>query len=635
MNLPSPRLRAAAIGAVAALSALTFLGHAPRIVWDMAWYMTHAANLALGLGYVGAEQQFDPVALARGPLFPALLALALRVDYAVPAAFWVVRGFALAAPLAVLFAAAQAEAAQPRQGVRLPPVLVGATAAAVYLSSFAVNASSMRHLDAVFPVLGLLASGAAAAALARADARWAVAAGALLAAAYLTKEAALMYFAWPLGAWLLVPAWRTRANLKRALLAVAVAVGIVLLWLAYVYARTHQFYLLGRIGGMALDVLIGAGENGPEAAAVPDGGLAAQLATLPWLLYGRNGLVTNLPLGWAWLAACLYVLVRARRCATARLVALGLLLTLPMVVINARFGWRFGYNLPWYGFAAIAVAYAMADLSRWAARGSPRVLAGVAALLVIAAYGLNTVLANGHGRSNAAYLRDGAVLRVLTGVRATPANYFHFAAEAPTAILARLAELGAAGGTLMVDQPPRAEALYFYGKGHYRVHALPALYCFGEQRLGYSTERPVPPGAVPVDYRILRRGDTGRLYGLRLLFAEPVLALARRDHIAYLVTTGYFGGLDSYLAGHPAFERVGRAGSGRRAWVLWHIDLPRLGPGEAPAPDGRAPYRAIEAFRREHPDQFERLLDWQRSCVGPDFGRDWVESLAAKPAGRD
>lgn len=292
---------------------------------------------------------------------------------------------------------------------RLYGVMAAMTAAALVLSSFAVNyvASFATSVDTVAPCIVVIFVLLLHAALQRGRAPLFAAAGATLAVGCLAKEVALPFAALPTLLTLAVADYRARADRGRLLaLLYAAFVLTYVPWLALVWLKTGSVTALFGLGAPKRVAEFAGGDD--ESAS---SGYGALINALVWQLpdtagtYYRQYLAEYVALAPVMVAALAFIGARAvwfRRGADVMLAAC-VLLYAPSILVQAIVGERLGQGMAFFYFGYIAIAELTVAVARWmskivAARFARPVQYGVVALAAAI-----MIAVQGFGGSHPAY----------------------------------------------------------------------------------------------------------------------------------------------------------------------------------------------------------------------------------------
>ncbi len=349
---------------------------------DGVWYMDHALNVAQGRGLVDVDQQ---TTIGVRLFFPVVMGLIYRVvGPSELATYLFLRLFFLLNTLLVY-----------RLTSKLFDRFTGFSAALLLLTSFSLSEwQTIINLDYLLAFWLLFSIYLLYEAFASMRRRLFFLAGLAMLAAIAVKEAAFVILALPLLGWAALPAYRSRAGLRGAMLALAAPLAAGLLFTGY---RLSQGIGPGELWGFYSGVL---------EEKVSYLGLPALLA-LPQSLraYYTLHLAPAFFLAPLIVAAWLYTVTRAlidrARGQSYRLLALTLLIFLPQTETLGRVGLqqRPGQNFIFFLLSYVAVAALVCDLAQAlrrqiAARGPARLarpagqmaqLALVAALILVQA----------------------------------------------------------------------------------------------------------------------------------------------------------------------------------------------------------------------------------------------------------
>jgi 4-amino-4-deoxy-L-arabinose transferase-like glycosyltransferase len=390
----------AVILAVAVLMVPVFQSGPAPLTSDESLYLAEGYNIAGGNGptYTTGE----PVN-HRAPLFPALLSLPIRASGDSQSAYWVPKLVALALVAAAFLCAQQ---------------LFGTRAGALAALLVASNAflrwlGTTLYLDGAETLFLLLFLAGLWRAFRTESKGWFVAAGALFGLAFLTKEAAIQWLPLPV-AFALLSAEHRNAAVARGLAAYGGTAGAVLAaWWLWVYLATGRIYFWGEpdagllaLSEVAIAAALGIGLSWfvmsrfaprriPEMArglgvAVVLIWAAATFLVLKLGSWPTDGAYWTAVPEYLWqvaapnsqpwpllVLALVWLCLRARTDAAARLLALALVLFMPFAVLVAERSLAYRDLLPMLYLAYIAAAALGALCLRWMAeRAGPVAAAG-------------------------------------------------------------------------------------------------------------------------------------------------------------------------------------------------------------------------------------------------------------------
>jgi len=549
-------------------------GPAP-LTSDESLYLSEAQNIAQG---AGPRYASGDLVNHRAPLYPALLAAPMKLAGDADAAY--------AIPKLVVLALVATAFLLGRQAFGL--LAGGIAAVLVAASAFVRWLGTTLFLDGTETLFLLLFLAATLQAFRTQSTPWFALSGALLGAAFLTKETAVLWLPLPAVFALLSPEFRTRA-VAIGLAAYGATAGALLGgWWLWVYAVTGRVYFWGEPDALLAIVVAGALAAGAIAAAgwwvlrrrAPDqlpgvallagacfagawiGGLTLFLELTSWAYpaeYWRTApdylwriaAPTSQP--WPLLAGAIGWLVwRSREDPACRLLALSMALFLPftLFVMNREFSYR--DLLPVTLVAYVAGAGLAVALVRWASEHIGVLAAGAGAVLLVAVAIVET--------------------RDLTGDRlpyetaaVTQANWdnplVHDTAD--------WIEANVPPDAAIMSSRLYFSHLYVLDEGAHPIHQLPTVR-IEPTGGGAPSLRAVTTLFRWEDHRMIDYGGDprwlyvqrypGKLYYVGLSERDLVRELRERE-IAYLVLTGEDAGFSSfayldYFVAHPAFEMV-------------------------------------------------------------------------------
>lgn len=328
---------------LAAALLLAFARPAP-LTSDESLYLSEAFNIAQGKGLTYPSG--DPI-VHRPPLFPALLAAAVKVGGSWDAAYWVSKVIALA-NLGLLFLLAR----------RISGDLAGIVAAVFAAASAFLNwLGTTLFLDGTESLFMLLSLLLLLHAFEDAGGRTFFLAGAALGLAFLTKEAAILWLPLPAIAWLLHRPYQDAARLRGTALFGLAFLATTGWWWAWVYWSAGQVYLLRGPWPLSVALLAAGGAAILLALALWRVRPWPRASRPPrWLLMAAGGALLT-----CWLAAFLFLLER-----TSWPVSEPYWRTVPSYLAQAATAVQ-----PW---AAIALGWALVGHRAWRGSGQHRLM---------------------------------------------------------------------------------------------------------------------------------------------------------------------------------------------------------------------------------------------------------------------
>lgn len=599
-----------------AVSLFFYLGHAPVIVWDMAWYLSRAVNILHGIGYVGPDQTLDADGMMRGPVFPALLAIGLWFDESASGAFWIVRLFSIAMPLLIyLFCLRLFKPILPQQGNLY--IYAAALSSLSYMGCWAIHFSVMRHIDVVLPfflLAGLYVF------LNVSDTHKTAAqklisaffAGALLGTAYLTKEAAILFLIAPLLWWLIVPEARTKPVFLYAMVALVTTCSLIGLWIFYVYEMTGHAPLLGKVGGWAF----GTEEQGATSSVFAYG--ARFFNALALMFYGQpTSLFNAIPVSILFPFSWLYIAILAwKKYPRYRFLLALFILNLPLVLFNSEQGWRVGNNLFFYIFCFMIFALSIFHFVMDSRFIQKKKVLKIACLIVV----LLGFIPNAQGRTLLNFL-SGSLWAQAIGVKDKNIRGFNYASLHNHQIFIDYFKTADDSRGIVADHPAFANALYFLLGTNHKTYPIAGSMCFDLGIAGESYFGPFSPQDKLLFFDVKLHNTLP--YPVITLFEQHLLAQLSADDIGYIAFYNYYAGLQDYFESHPAFEKVAEQETPYHA--LWKIDQTKLKPLARPF-TARIPdmaRRAIDDALARQDNKMEIMYRGLQNCYGTDFKRDW------------
>jgi 4-amino-4-deoxy-L-arabinose transferase-like glycosyltransferase len=592
----------ATIFAVTVIVALLFTAPRAPLTSDESLYISEALNIARGLGPRYTTHEFIQ---HRPFLFPALLAIPLRITGDFTSVYWVTK------TIVVLNAFAVSALAWRLRG-RGAAVF---TAALVLPNAFLNSMGISAYLDGAETLFLLLSLLLVWHGFERRSARWWAAGGVALGCAFLTKEAAMLWLPLPVAFAMLTcgpgdARWPVRGVAAWLLAFVAVAGW----WWPYVFAVDGRVYMWPgtplsaavAVAAAAAAVSVAAllfvllERRHPAAAhhmlrasglALTFGWVAAFIftmettswpypkdfvATIPH--YFRTVVAGNV-VPWP-LAACaaLWTFARAPRQPATRLLALGLLLWLPFATFAANRNFALRDLLPMIYLVYAAAGILLADVSAWLRREAGSTMAPIAigvivlALIANGVAGQRTFFDNSHGPLDASDWNNPLVQRTAAWLDA------HVTPDTPV-MSSRLyfsQFYVLTGAKFPVSQLPTVNVVPRPDEQPY-LQPRSTLFRWEDAELG-------PPRA---DERWLTVDEfEGKRYFTALSETDLLDELRQRD-IGYLVVTGEDAAFSSlryldYFSDNPAFSLVHEDQTDAASVFIFRVDRSRLAPRDYP-----------------------------------------------------
>ena len=551
-----------AVCGISLVSCLTYLGQKPSISSDMAWYLSHGLNIAKGIGYVGPE--LGTMYVERGPLFPFLIAIALKISQTPEAAMWVVRGSAILVPI-LLFVLGRSGRQQ----------LAGAIAALLYVSTWSVNYYSLRHIDSVLPVPILVSVILLIRSFTGKGRGYgcAIGAGVSLGAAYLIKESALLFFSVPMVGVLI---WYRsfKRILPLATTSTLVAMMPVLLWLAVAYQQTGQISILGAQGGDVGSILVNKFSEATEAG-------------ISGIYYFIAGLINKMflnpiPFGWLNITGIGYLIYRACKKGGefCRIILFCIILQAPIVVYSSVLGWRFGHNLIFFQFNFLATGLMLTTLANRLTVIAKQawVRSALTVVMIVIWVGVQFFVPNGKDRTNTDFLSASIIGRKI-GISGSYSKSYDLEEKKFKPILQRLAKEEKVT-TVMIDSPTLAHKLYFYSDARHRFTQIPWILCLFDKAVSSSYSLTAARGR-PLYFRHSKEGGISIL-----VFPNQVNHALENQDISHFISTRQYEGaivnaLSRGINRENALQKIGQwslPSNKLKKITLWRINYPpRLG----------------------------------------------------------
>ena len=603
------------LGIILFLSILVYLGHEPTIVWDMTWYVVRGLNILNGYGYIGADQLLNSDSMLRGPIFPAMLSAALWVESSPESVFWVVRGFAILIPIMVYFLCRQTVSVQR-------PHIVAFTAAILYMSYWAPNYASLRHLDAIWPffiLLGMYIYNLAVEANKKSfKISYAIATSIILVIAYLIKEAAIVFFTIPAAYWLLIPKFRTKENFFLGVFTGFIVFLFLTPWLIYVYNQTGAIPLLGKIGGLVL-YLYSSQEIQPFLASG-----TPFFEGLKLVFWGsKNSLFNVFPIGFLFPISWGYVAYKSLGQPKYRLFIFMILI----VHFNAVQGWRIGHNIILYIFSFMTLSVFLLDVLEMMYK-KIRITNKLNFKHIILAFILvGFFVPNASGKTNYNFL-SGSFAFQLFGIKDSDkrgVNYFDRNNYDP--ILKVLEKDNA--GRVLIDHPAYANAIYFYLNAEKPIFFMDAVYCYagGVAGEGYKGSHEDVQNLSPLYYDL--KAHRWPPYPALILFEKHLLDQIKENKITHVILTGAMKELSEYFYQTPLFEKIEYTTA--EDWSVWRVrpDAPLKDNNNRTYVDEKV-LKNILNMMGQNKGSYEKVINAHKECLGQSFDKSWFEEAVFK-----
>ena len=594
------------------LSLLVYLGHEATIVWDMSWYMVRGLNILNGLGYVGTDQIIHADSMARGPVFPMLLSVFLWFNKTPEMAFWVVRIFAIMAPILIYYLCS---AFCPKEDKGK----TGLIASLLYISYWAPNYASLRHLDAIWPCLVLLSMLTCLHGM-KSD-KWKektlfiILTGLLLSISYLTKEASIIFFSIPGAIWFLLPEYRNRIGFIYASLTTIFACIFLIPWFQYVYLETGEIPLLGKIGEWVLNFY-----SGTDSRSSP----VSFLKGVQLIFFGGNNSLFHVfsigflfPIAWGVTA---YLSIKYTK---YRLVLYGLIAILPIVHFNAVQGWRIGHNIIFYIFSFISLSISLnAYFQKFFPINIKRIQIKFHVLIALFVI-IGLLVPNLKGKTNLHFLSGSFMAQALSIKNKDRRGANHFKRSLYKEFEDYFENTSDLVTGILVDHPARNNALYFYLNGNTPSYFMDASYCYRSGIAGEGYKGAYESVEKPLFYDI--KAHRWPPYPIISLFEKHLIAQIRNQNISHIVLTGGFQGIEDYFKKHPSFEEVLTNEKGKRS--IWHVkNRDNLSSIHYKTIVSSKLIKNIEKISSNENNKYQEIMNVNQICYGETKGEDWFKS---------
>jgi 4-amino-4-deoxy-L-arabinose transferase-like glycosyltransferase len=632
----------AALLATTVIVTLLFTARRAPLTSDESLYLSEALNIAKGLG---PRYTTHELVQHRPFLFPALLALPMRITGDFTSVYWVTKAIVLLNALAVAALAWR---------LRRPGAAVF-TAALVLPNAFLNSMGISAYLDGAETLFLLLSLLCIWHGFERQSARWWAAGGAALGLAFLTKEAALLWLPLPVAFAMLTcgrddAGWSVR-GIAAWLAAFAVVAGW---WWPYVFAVDGRVYMwpgtlssavLATLAASAAVFLVAAlfvftSRWRPAVAhrMLRAGGFAITIGWVATFIFTMETTSWPYPKDFAatiphylrtvvagnvapWpLVACaaLWLPVRAVRDPAARLTALGVLLWLPFATFAANRNFALRDLLPMIYLAYAAAGIVLTDISAWLRREAGSTMAsiaiGVIALALVASgiAGERTFFDASRRPLDASDWNNPLVQRT--------AAWLDGHAPAQTPIMSSRLYFSQfyvlTGAEFPVSQLPTVNVLPRPSEQPF-LQPRSTLFRWEDAALG-------PPRA---DERWLTVDEFEEKRYFTALSETDLLDELRQRRIGYLVVTGEDAAFSSlryldYFLGNPAFSLVHQDQTGATSVFIFSVDRSRLSPRVYPTV---VPATALNHLYEQYgrgmsPGQFVRAISPYGVVARPSTG---------------
>lgn len=574
---------------VSFLSFLLYGFKFPFIVHDMAWYISHAASLLHGHGLAGPDLILDRFDVFRGPVFPALIAMALAIDFSPDAAFWVVKIGAILMPPTIFLFCVQLQSQFKVFPDKAYGILWGIITTIGLFSIAEISVAIEWHIDAWWILFCLWSLMFALNAFAYQSVAAGALAGLLLSLGFLTKEVSLLYcfvvFILPV----VIPSFRKMTNL-RVMLAVIVSAALpVMLWFFYLDSRLSDYRFLGAQGGsvpgIIFDYLLERGGHGFWKTLIALKDLILLMLNNP-----ANGVLQSVPYGGIFLFAWLFYGMRAARSEDSRVIILASGVSLPLIAYNAIQGWGFRYGLSFYVFASPALGFLVIKVASllYSRRYTGIVYTSLALILLWTS--IHCLQPNSRKITSLKILKRSSIMTLFQENASSKKNEFsedqryHFFASANAKKSFEIIENDFRSIkandyplqqiSVMIDNLGLEAVTSFYSKRLVRVSSMPILLCYQKMGILRTDFHPEMLGNPIVQSFFVE--DDGTPVRAMLLHEKIFHAELKKRSVNYFIDTGHIEGLSDYLEASPAFEVLGESQSGEDVWTVWKTDVGKL-----------------------------------------------------------
>jgi hypothetical protein len=507
---------------------------------DGAWYLSLGLNIHNGQGYVNPD--LSPVYL-RPPGFSFLLAIFFWLfGVSVKSAFLLNRIFFIINPLIIYFL-----------GKILWDKKVGLVAGLLLLSSYSINSwSALIHYDHIVPTFILFSILLCVLALKKTKWWLFVASGVFLAAGYWVKEVALIFFPFPIFAWLFIKDFRSKKNLYGILWFVLAFGFCIFPWLWYISSRGSP--LLGLAGGNVIQVLF----RPFLASAHPNLPLATKTYYLTGLLeYYRYALAPYFILAPLFVIAWIFTFIRAAFKHRPEIILTILFaLFIPIIYFCSMYVGRVRQGVVFFFLCYLALAHFLIWLTQIIKpqKGSSKIRTLITVILIMAVVFPQISL----GKNNLTeYIKKIKPVRALVrrnyslGLKG---HHYSGTRAAGEWIVKNIPP-----GTPILSDHPLLTSIYFYSQGHYPLYRSPIVSSleFG----GVWHEKAARKRKVLFLY--LDGWWTRYSKKIRAIPEDELLSILKNESIDYVIVTSRTNFESLYYYANPGFSKVAEFDEGK------------------------------------------------------------------------
>jgi 4-amino-4-deoxy-L-arabinose transferase-like glycosyltransferase len=531
------------------LGLIIFSTHQIVVLTDMSKYMVNGLNIINGNGYRSSDGSY---VLSRGPLFPYMIAISFWLFGPSPwSAFWIVRLFCILNPLMIYLL-----------GKRLYNRWVALAAALMTLTSYTVNFRSYTHIDVIWPFFILLAMYLFWDGLEREKYRYFLLSGISLAAAFLVKEVAILFFPAPALVMLTVRKYHNVTNLKKLFLLYTALTICILPWVVFQLGHGDIGVISGKSTPTLSRGMISVSEgNSPYIFKL------VKKYIMGFVHYYRgieNSLSRHILPAPLFVLAWLFLLVRVFKSdIQARLIMIFTLCYLPIFYLSGVFNLRIGQGIVFFLISYLVLAYSFWYIAHSGVKRLPQKWQDKNAfnpisifIILTSSVILTQSLMSTSGAPNGItfykksllyqFLATGTLHQKVGGV------FCPYAEQAGLWIKENIPT----GSRFTVSNPVEGRGSYFYADGLYPLHFMPV-----KQTSHMHEISPLQKNDAIIFLASWRPSLDPRNKIIYMVERDLIKHIVDED-IQYVLVGSHRNFLSLYFDANPAFEKIKQFGKG-------------------------------------------------------------------------
>ena len=533
---------------------ITFFTYDIIITSDMGWYMNSALNILLGNGYTNMD---GSLILNRGPIFPLMIVASYCLLGTAPwSAFWVVRIFCVLNPIMIYFI-----------GKKIYGKWVGFSAAILILTSYSINTSSYRHIDAIWPFFIFLSIYLIYTGMKEDKNLYLAYAGVSIGLSFLIKEVAILFFVLPFLVIFVIGQFCSKRNFKKILIFYVTLFLSIAPWLIYqlIYGGVHS--ILGNAGPTVIESILNPSrevvKNGSESlfsiVGIYVDGLISYYKGQGNSLSSNFILSPIFILGWG-----LILLKSFTRDNSSKLLLCSLVCFLPIFYFMGISNFRIGQGLYFYYLSYLVFAYFTFFLSKVIFKlisraGMPTNKLNqniIFAFIIVLTMGIQFFFSHlndfGGKRffvrsySYKSFVADKSIKKIV-------GLYGNLDKTSGEWIKKNIPN----GSHLMVSKPSEGKGIYFYSGGQYPMFIMPVIQ---SNKLAYVEETRTGDSVIFVSSWIPKIDPRNKIFSLT---QKQLFNSLKKYKIEYIIVNKKRNYLSLYFNEHPGFSRVAEVGDGK------------------------------------------------------------------------